>query len=133
MLMLRQVTHILVSSSRAQYTDSFSAKWSVLDVVGWVALGLIAYALLVWAKLAFSSRLMRFAWIRFREYERRTAETGASMKQFDDATKKPDRDSFFEVGQLIDKEPSEAEWEKQRPKWTMENIERYSLFKSRIT
>ncbi|KAJ1858603.1 hypothetical protein GGH12_000527 [Coemansia sp. RSA 1822] len=133
MLMLRQVAHILVSSSRAQHTDSFSAKWSVLDVVGWVALGLIAYALLVWAKLAFSSRLMRFAWIRFREYERRTAESGASMKQFDDATKKPDRDSFFEVGQLIDKEPSEAEWEKQRPKWTMENIERYSLFKSRIT
>ncbi|KAJ2501907.1 hypothetical protein GGH96_001550 [Coemansia sp. RSA 1972] len=136
MLMLRQVTHILVSSSRAQYTESsgyFSAGWTVLDIVGWVALGLIAYALLVWAKLSFSSRLMRFAWIRFREHERRTTETGTSMKQFDDATKKPDCDSFFEVGQLINKEPSEAEWEQQRPKWTMENIERYSLFKSRIT
>ncbi|KAJ2653881.1 hypothetical protein IWW40_000165 [Coemansia sp. RSA 1250] len=145
-LMLRQVTH-MISSSRT--LDSVSngmfslmngwvrwamAGWSLLDIFGWLAIGLITYALLVWAKLAFSGRLMQFAWVRYREYERRTsAEPAANLKQFDDATKKPDRDDFMEPGCLINREPTEAEWEQQRPKWTMDNIERYSLFKSRIT
>ncbi|KAJ2629250.1 formin-binding protein [Coemansia sp. RSA 1290] len=73
------------------------AGWSLLDIFGWLAIGLITYALLVWAKLAFSGRLMQFAWVRYREYERRTsAEPAANLKQFDDATKKPDRDDFME-------------------------------------
>ncbi|KAJ1834689.1 hypothetical protein LPJ63_001739 [Coemansia sp. RSA 2711] len=155
MLMLRQVVHILISSSRAHHavsTDHSSAAggllgwrwvvgwitagWTALDIIGWAAIGLIAYALLVWGKLAFSSRLMQFAWVRYRAYERRTgaeAVDAANLKRFDDATKKVDRDDFFEPGRLINREPGEAEWEQQRPKWTMDNIERYSLFKSRIT
>ncbi|KAJ2852702.1 hypothetical protein IWW36_000059 [Coemansia brasiliensis] len=145
-LMLRQVTH-MISSSRTLSSEStglFSlvnswlkwamAGWSLLDIFGWLAIGLITYALLVWAKLAFSGRLMQFSWVRYREYERRTStEPAANLKQFDDATKKPDRDDFMEPGRLINREPTEAEWEQQRPKWTMDNIERYSLFKSRIT
>ncbi|KAJ2454899.1 hypothetical protein EV183_001160 [Coemansia sp. RSA 2336] len=145
-LMLRQVTHV-ISSSRTLDSEAkgvFSlvhswvkwamAGWSLLDIFGWLSIGLVTYALLVWAKLAFSGRLMQFAWVRYREYERRvSAEPAASLKQFDDATKKPDRDDFMEPGRLINREPTEAEWEQQRPKWTMDNIERYSLFKSRIT
>ncbi|KAJ2770151.1 hypothetical protein IWQ56_002275 [Coemansia nantahalensis] len=115
------------------------AGWTALDVVGWAAVALIAYALVVWAKLAFSARLMHFAWVRYRAFERRTAAGGAGgagpdgLKQFDDATRKQDRDDFAEVGRLVAREPAEAEWEQQRPKWTLDNIERYSLFKSRIT
>ncbi|KAJ2708105.1 hypothetical protein FB645_000214 [Coemansia sp. IMI 203386] len=112
--------------------------WAMLDVLGWVAIVLIAYALVVWAKLTFGSRLMQFAWNRYRDFERRTAEnkgkendTG-NLKQFDDETKKLDNSKFFEVGKLIANEGSEAEWDKQKPKLTLDNIERYTLFKSRI-
>ncbi|KAJ1798078.1 hypothetical protein LPJ75_006920, partial [Coemansia sp. RSA 2598] len=99
---------------------------------------LIAYALVVWAKLTFGNQLMQLAWNRYRDFERRTAENKGTetdtgnLKQFDDATKKPDNNTFFEVGKLIAKEGSEAEWDKQRPKLTLDNIERYTLFKSRI-
>ncbi|KAJ1736229.1 hypothetical protein LPJ61_000013 [Coemansia biformis] len=115
------------------------AGWTALDAVGWAAVVLIAYALVVWAKLAFSGRLMHFAWSRYRAYEQRTAAAGeggagpGGLRQFDDATRKPDRNDFAEIGRLIAREPGEAEWEQQRPKWTLDNIERYSLFKSRIT
>ncbi|KAI7834952.1 eukaryotic membrane protein family-domain-containing protein [Kickxella alabastrina] len=117
---------------------TMSAGWVALDVLGWIATVLIVYALVVWIKLAFGNRLMHFAWSRFREFERRTAECKgtdqdtANLKQYDDLTKKSDHDSFTEVGKLIGREKSEKEWEKQRPKWTLDNIERYSLFKSRI-
>ncbi|KAJ2797548.1 hypothetical protein H4R20_005144, partial [Coemansia guatemalensis] len=140
-LMLGQVSHILVPSSRPQ-NAAFSpaaAGWTLLDIFAWAAIGLIAYALTVWAKLSFSSRLMQFAWNRYRAFERRAAESGerastsaGNLKRFDDATKKQDRENFMEVGKIIAQEPSEAEWEQQRPKWTLDNIERYSLFKSRI-
>ncbi|KAJ2788054.1 hypothetical protein GGI15_000229 [Coemansia interrupta] len=115
-----------------------SSGWSALDVLGWVSIVLIAYALVVWTKLAFGNRLMQFAWNRYRDFERRSAENRGTeldtgnLKQYDDSTKKLDNATFFEVGKLIAKEGSEAEWEKQRPKWTLDNIERYSLFKSRI-
>ncbi|KAJ1722775.1 hypothetical protein LPJ53_002831 [Coemansia erecta] len=115
-----------------------SSGWSALDVLGWVSIVLIAYALVVWTKLAFGNRLMQFAWNRYRDFERRSAENRGTeldtgnLKQYDDSTKKVDNTTFFEVGKLIAKEGSEAEWEKQRPKWTLDNIERYSLFKSRI-
>ncbi|KAJ2892179.1 hypothetical protein GGI21_005671 [Coemansia aciculifera] len=163
MLMLMQVLHILAVSSSAStllltsrqlvpgsnsgYNQllSMAAGWSVLDVLGWLILGLIAYALVVWTKLAFANRLMHFAWIRYHAFERRTKEEAAAMttgaaaadpslglKRFDDSTKRLDRDTFMEVGKLIGKERAEIEWEKQRPKWTLDNIERYSLFKSRI-
>ncbi|KAJ2027742.1 hypothetical protein IWW57_002467 [Coemansia sp. S610] len=150
-LMLMQVLHILASSSSAllpssrhkdrlgngQLLSMAAAGWSVLDVLGWLILGLIAYALVVWTKLAFANRLMHFAWTRYHAFELRTkADTAekepAGLKRFDDSTKRLDRDSFMEVGKLISKERSEVEWEKQRPKWTLDNIERYSLFKSRI-
>ncbi|KAJ2406327.1 hypothetical protein GGI10_005229, partial [Coemansia sp. RSA 2530] len=150
-LMLMQVLHILASSSSAllpssrhkdrlgngQLLSMAAAGWSVLDALGWLILGLIAYALVVWTKLAFASRLMHFAWTRYHAFELRTkADTAekepAGLKRFDDSTKRLDRDSFMEVGKLISKERSEVEWEKQRPKWTLDNIERYSLFKSRI-
>ncbi|KAJ2617883.1 hypothetical protein H4S08_000118 [Coemansia sp. RSA 1365] len=141
-LMLGQVSHILVPSSRPQHgtLSATTAGWTLLDVLAWAAIGLIAYALTVWTKLAFSSRLMQFAWNRHHAFERRAAESGegastsaGNLKQFDDATKKQDREDFMEVGKIIAQEPSETEWEQQRPKWTLDNIERYSLFKSRIT
>ncbi|KAJ2046753.1 hypothetical protein GGI08_006447 [Coemansia sp. S2] len=116
---------------------SMAAGWSVLDILGWLILGLIAYALVVWTKLAFANRLMHFAWTKYHAFELRTKsdadrEPPACLKRFDDSTKRLDRDTFMEVGKLIGKERSEVEWEKQRPKWTLDNIERYSLFKSRI-
>ncbi|KAJ2871762.1 hypothetical protein H4R27_006712 [Coemansia aciculifera] len=152
MLMLMQVLHILASSSSAStsrhqaangssgYSQllSMAAGWSVLDILGWLILGLIAYALIVWTKLAFANRLMHFAWTKYHAFELRTKHDAdresppACLKRFDDSTKRLDRDSFMEVGKLIGKERSEVEWEKQRPKWTLDNIERYSLFKSRI-
>ncbi|KAJ2005084.1 hypothetical protein GGI04_002383 [Coemansia thaxteri] len=153
MLMLMQVVHILVSSSASallsrRHPDhntgsqlmTMVAGWSLLDVLAWLIFGLIAYALVVWTKLAFANRLMHYAWIRYRAFERRTkpsADSGQEppplgLKHFDDSTKRLDCDSFMEVGKLIAKEKSESEWEKQRPKWTLDNIERYSLFKSRI-
>ncbi|KAI9501780.1 eukaryotic membrane protein family-domain-containing protein [Coemansia spiralis] len=109
-----------------------------LDVVGWAAFAFVAYAVVVWIKLGAGSRLMEFAWGRYRAFEQRTndlrgmEQDTSNLKQFDDATRKLDRDAFSEVGKLINKEKSEAEWEKQRPKWTLDNIERFSLFKSRI-
>ncbi|KAJ1957527.1 hypothetical protein EC988_000783 [Linderina pennispora] len=112
--------------------------WAILDIVGWAAMVLIVYALVVWIKLMTGTRLVQFAWVRHRDFERRTKENKGTkadtknLKQFDDSTKKLDNDAFFEVGKLIGKEKTEAEWEKQRPKWTMDNIERYSLFKSRV-
>ncbi|KAJ2032413.1 hypothetical protein H4S04_005687 [Coemansia sp. S16] len=149
MLMLMQVLHILASSSSASrhqvangtggYSQmlSMAAGWSVLDILGWLILGLIAYALVVWTKLAFANRLMHFAWTKYHAFELRTKsdadrEPLVCLKRFDDSTKRLDRDTFMEVGKLIGKERSEVEWEKQRPKWTLDNIERYSLFKSRI-
>ncbi|KAJ2060754.1 hypothetical protein GGI17_003554 [Coemansia sp. S146] len=152
MLMLMQVLHILASSSSAStsrhqaangssgYSQllSMAAGWSVLDILGWLILGLIAYALIVWTKLAFANRLMHFAWTKYHAFELRTNHNAdrepppVCLKRFDDSTKRLDRDSFMEVGKLIGKERSEVEWEKQRPKWTLDNIERYSLFKSRI-
>ncbi|PIA19171.1 DUF747-domain-containing protein [Coemansia reversa NRRL 1564] len=141
-LMLGQVSHILVPSSRPQHAtlSATAAGWTLLDIFAWAAIGLIAYALTVWSKLAFSSRLMHFAWNRHRAFERRAAESGegaktsaGNLKRFDDATKKQDREDFMEVGKIIAQDPSETEWEQQRPKWTLDNIERYSLFKSRIT
>ncbi|KAJ2402934.1 hypothetical protein GGI23_000358 [Coemansia sp. RSA 2559] len=102
-----------------------------LDAVGWMAIGVVAYAVVVWIKLGFGSRLMDFAWSRYQEFERQTNGT-SSLRKFDDDTRKLDRDAFAEVGKLINKDASEAEWEKQRPKWTLDNIERFSLFKSRI-
>ncbi|KAJ2049344.1 hypothetical protein H4S04_003284 [Coemansia sp. S16] len=149
MLMLMQVLHILASSSSASRHQvangnggygqmlSMAAGWSVLDILGWLILGLIAYALVVWTKLAFANRLMHFAWTKYHAFELRTKsdadrEPPACLKRFDDSTKRLDRDTFMEVGKLIGKERSEEEWEKQRPKWTLDNIERYSLFKSRI-
>ncbi|KAJ2746992.1 hypothetical protein GGI20_000888 [Coemansia sp. BCRC 34301] len=159
MLMLMQVLHMLAASSSASalllssrqavpgssgYSQllSMAAGWSALDVLGWLILGLIAYALVVWTKLAFANRLMHFAWTRYHEFELRTREAASGtdsgrelpvgLKRFDDSTKRLDRDSFMEVGKLIGKERAEIEWEKQRPKWTLDNIERYSLFKSRI-
>ncbi|KAJ2737083.1 hypothetical protein IW152_000346 [Coemansia sp. BCRC 34962] len=152
-LMLIQVLHILASSSSAstllpssrhkgslgggQLLSMAAASWSVLDVLGWLILGLIAYALVVWTKLAFANRLMHFAWTKYHAFELRTKSDTAEkepacLKRFDDSTKRLDRDSFMEVGKLIGKERSEVEWEKQRPRWTLDNIERYSLFKSRI-
>ncbi|KAJ2084191.1 hypothetical protein H4R24_000264 [Coemansia sp. RSA 988] len=140
-LMLGQVSHILVPSSRPQHAalPPTAAGWTLLDIFAWAAIVLIAYALTVWAKLSFSSRLMQFAWNRYRAFERRATESGegtsasaGNLKQFDDATKKQDRENFMEVGKIIAQEPSEVEWEQQRPKWTLDNIERYSLFKSRI-
>ncbi|KAJ2259561.1 hypothetical protein GGI01_003564 [Coemansia sp. RSA 376] len=109
----------------------------VLDILGWLILGLIAYALVVWTKLAFANRLMHFAWTKYHAFELRTKsdadrEPPVCLKRFDDSTKRLDRDTFMEVGKLIGKERSEVEWEKQRPKWTLDNIERYSLFKSHI-
>ncbi|KAJ2014154.1 hypothetical protein GGI14_005009, partial [Coemansia sp. S680] len=141
--------HILASSSSASrhqvangtggYSQmlSMAAGWSVLDILGWLILGLIAYALVVWTKLAFANRLMHFAWTKYHAFELRTKsdadrEPLVCLKRFDDSTKRLDRDTFMEVGKLIGKERSEVEWEKQRPKWTLDNIERYSLFKSRI-
>ncbi|KAJ2071586.1 hypothetical protein GGH13_003259, partial [Coemansia sp. S155-1] len=56
-------------------------------------------------------------------------EPPVCLKRFDDSTKRLDRDTFMEVGKLVGKRRSEVEWEKQRPKWTLDNIERYSLFK----
>ncbi|KAJ2217334.1 hypothetical protein EV179_000484 [Coemansia sp. RSA 487] len=105
-----------------------------LDVVGWMVIGVVAYAIVVWIKLGFGSRLMDFAWGQYREFEKRTSESNgtSSLKQFDDDTRKLDRDAFAEVGKLVNKDESEMEWEKQRPKWTLDNIERFSLFKSRI-
>ncbi|KAJ2066952.1 hypothetical protein GGI08_001617 [Coemansia sp. S2] len=149
MLMLMQVLHILASSSSASrhqvsndgsgYSQmlSMAAGWSMLDILGWLILGLIAYALSVWTKLAFATRLMHFAWTKYHAFELRAKsdadrEPPVCLKRFDDSTKRLDRDTFMEVGKLIGKERSEVEWEKQRPKWTLDNIERYSLFKSRI-
>ncbi|KAJ2853993.1 hypothetical protein J3B02_002887 [Coemansia erecta] len=112
--------------------------WVLLDVLGWAAIVLIAYALVVWVKLTFGNRLMQFAWNRYHDFERRTAENRGTesgtgnLKQFDDQTKKLDNNTFFEVGKLIAKEGSEAEWDKLKPKLTLDNIERYTLFKSRI-
>ncbi|KAJ2725497.1 hypothetical protein GGI07_001253 [Coemansia sp. Benny D115] len=112
--------------------------WVVLDVLGWTATVLIVYVLVVWTKLSVGGRLMQFAWGRYRDFERRTSEhkgtekDTSNLKRFDDGTKQLDRETFMEVGKLIGKERSEAEWEKRRPKWTMDNIERYSLFKSRV-
>ncbi|KAJ2554668.1 hypothetical protein EV175_002517 [Coemansia sp. RSA 1933] len=106
-----------------------------LDVVGWMVIGVVAYAVVVWIKLGFGSKLMDFAWSRYREFERQTSKTSdkaSNLKQFDDSTRKLDRDAFAEVGNLINRDVSEVEWEKQRPKWTIDNIERFSLFKSRI-
>ncbi|KAJ1860078.1 hypothetical protein LPJ73_001537 [Coemansia sp. RSA 2703] len=161
-LMLMQVSYILMQSSlRLQHNgapaqplpvshDPISTLWlvgwlSAVPVLGFVlrtaahAVRLIyAYALVVWTKLSFGNRLMQFAWNRYRDFERRSADNRgteldtANLKQYDDSTKKLDNNTFFEVGKLIAKEGSEAEWEKQRPKWTLDNIERYSLFKSRI-
>ncbi|KAJ2361546.1 hypothetical protein IW150_007218, partial [Coemansia sp. RSA 2607] len=132
---------VSVFSTNTQSDSSWlmrSSGWSTLDVLGWVSIVLIAYALVVWTKLSFGNRLMQFAWNRYRDFERRSADNRgteldtANLKQYDDSTKKLDNNTFFEVGKLIAKEGSEAEWEKQRPKWTLDNIERYSLFKSRI-
>ncbi|KAJ2036539.1 hypothetical protein H4S03_003574 [Coemansia sp. S3946] len=147
--MLMQVLHILASSSSASrhqvsnggsgYSQmlSMAAGWSVFDILGWLILGLIAYALIVWTKLAFANRLMHFAWTKYHAFELRTKsdadrEPPVCLKRFDDSTKRLDRDTFMEVGKLVGKERSEVEWEKQRPKWTLDNIERYSLSKSRI-
>ncbi|ORX68208.1 hypothetical protein DL89DRAFT_27984 [Linderina pennispora] len=125
----------------AAQADPWQARffgWAILDIVGWAAMVLIVYALVVWIKLMAGTRLVQFAWVRHRDFERRTKENKGTkadtknLKQFDDSTKKLDNDAFFEVGKLIGKEKTEAEWEKQRPKWTMDNIERYSLFKSRV-
>ncbi|KAJ2778760.1 hypothetical protein H4R18_004415 [Coemansia javaensis] len=141
-LMVVQVSHILLAPARPLAAAAAAAPgWAALDAVGWGAVGLIAYALLVCAKLVFSSRLMQFAWARHQAFERRAAAAAAApgaaaaggLGRFDDATKRPDRDEFFEVGRLADREPGDAEWERQRPKWSLDNIERYSLFKSRIT
>ncbi|KAJ2094282.1 hypothetical protein GGI09_005491 [Coemansia sp. S100] len=148
MLMLMQVLHILASSSASRHrvsngTGSYSQMlsmadgWSVLDILGWLILGLIAYALIVWAKLAFANRLMHFAWTKYHAFELRTKsdadrEPPVCLKRFDKSTKRLDRDTFMEVGKLIGKERSEVEWEKQRPKWILDNIKRYSLFKSRV-
>ncbi|KAJ2340077.1 hypothetical protein GGH92_006428 [Coemansia sp. RSA 2673] len=149
MLMLMQVLHILASSSSASRhqvangNGSYSqmlymaASWSVLDILGWLIFGLIAYALVVWTKLAFANRLMHFAWTKYHAFELRTKsdadrEPPVCLKHFEGSTKRLDRDTFMEVGKLIGKERSEEEWEKQRPKWTLDNIERYLLFKSRI-
>lgn len=133
MLMLLQIAHILASSSSISGTTGISSGWSVLDMVGWTAVGLIAYSLVVWTKLSFGNRLVQFAWSRYNAFEQRTADSSSSnLKRFDDATKPVDRDAFLEVGKLISKEASEVEWERKRPKWTLDNIERYSLFKSRV-
>ncbi|KAJ2239031.1 hypothetical protein GGI13_008152, partial [Coemansia sp. RSA 455] len=51
-------------------------------------------------------------------------EPPVCLKRFDDSTKRLDRDTFMEVGKLVGKRRSEVEWEKQRPKWTLDNIER---------
>ncbi|KAJ2051673.1 hypothetical protein GGH13_008591, partial [Coemansia sp. S155-1] len=149
MLMLMQVLHILASSSSAsrhqvangngRYSQmiTMAAGWSVLDILGWLILSLIAYALIVWTKLAFANRLMHFAWTKYHAFELRTKsgadrELPVCLTRFDDSTKRLDRDTFMEIGKLIGKERSEVEWEEQRPKWTLDNIERYSLFKSQI-
>ncbi|KAJ1952922.1 hypothetical protein GGI12_006125, partial [Dipsacomyces acuminosporus] len=123
---------------RACHSATPAIGWVVLDVAGWLVILLIAYALVVWFKLALGNRLMQFAWIRYRAFERRTEESKGTEKdtsnlnQFNSSTRKLDRDQFAEVGKLIGREKSESEWEKQRPKWTLDNIERYSLFKSRV-
>ncbi|KAJ1737900.1 hypothetical protein LPJ72_000055 [Coemansia sp. Benny D160-2] len=105
-----------------------------LDVVGWIVIGVVAYAIMVWIKLGFGSRLMDVAWSRYQVFKRQTSESGdaGGLKKFDDNTRKLDRDAFAEVGRAINKDESEKEWEKQRPKWTIDNIERFSLFKSRV-
>ncbi|KAJ2522607.1 hypothetical protein GGI11_001693 [Coemansia sp. RSA 2049] len=105
-----------------------------LDVVGWIVIGVVAYAIMVWIKLGFGSRLMDVAWSRYQVFKRQTSESGdaGGLKKFDDNTRKLDRDAFAEVGKAINKDESEKEWEKQRPKWTIDNIERFSLFKSRV-
>ncbi|KAJ2086218.1 hypothetical protein GGI16_006645, partial [Coemansia sp. S142-1] len=129
MLMLMQVLHILASlsssASRHQVANgnggygqmlSMAAGWSMLDILGWLILGLIAYALIYHA-------------FELRAKSDADREPPVCLKRFDDSTKQLDRDTFMDVGKLIGKERSEVEGEKQRTKWTLDNIERYLLSK----
>ncbi|PWA02374.1 hypothetical protein BB558_001474 [Smittium angustum] len=56
----------------------------------------------------------------------------SSIIQYDDLTKSGDLQKLKDVRNLLALDPEEIEWEKTRPKWSLDNIHRFSLFKSRI-
>ncbi|OMJ26968.1 Protein TAPT1-like protein [Smittium culicis] len=66
------------------------------------------------------------------EFQTTTIQRKVSITGFHDLTKELDLQRLEDVKNLISSDADEVAWDKMKPKWTLDNVSRYSLFKSRI-
>ncbi|OMJ16608.1 Protein TAPT1-like protein [Smittium culicis] len=66
------------------------------------------------------------------EIQTTTIQRKVSITGFHDLTKELDLQRLEDVKNLISSDADEVAWDKMKPKWNLDNVSRYSLFKSRI-
>ncbi|RIA83487.1 eukaryotic membrane protein family-domain-containing protein, partial [Glomus cerebriforme] len=93
----------------------------------WILCGILAYAILILLKLLVGINLLGFAHRRYASMEMREAEEGAQAKKLEEhvLAEKKEKDA---KSQILDNSNDNL----KKPEITLDNIDRYTLFKSRI-
>ncbi|KAJ1960192.1 hypothetical protein H4R35_007568, partial [Dimargaris xerosporica] len=100
------------------------------DYLVYVLLGLMAYVLLVFLKLLIGMNLVQYAWRRYRGLKARQREEEHSTKH---SVSRVEAQREWQQLQADVNDPKEqAEKRRRLAKITVDNIDRYTLFKNRI-